>query len=68
MGGPLRKIPTFDQRAMAAKVVRAVVGDSIDETALWEMWVGEISKAIAEVAWSNPFVSDEHDMANGDKP
>ena len=53
---------------MAATVVLNVVGHSIDGTVLWETWVREISQAIANAAWSDPYVSDEIDMAEGRKP
>lgn len=63
-----RAVPTEDQRAMAATVVWNVVGNSIDGTVLWEKWVREISQAIADAAWSDPYISDETDMAEGHKP
>jgi hypothetical protein len=66
--GKARAVPTEDQRAMAATVVLNVVGHSIDGTVLWETWVREISQAIANAAWSDPYVSDEIDMAEGRKP
>jgi hypothetical protein len=66
--GKARALPTEDQRAIAATVVRKVVGHSIDGTVLWQTWVREISQAIAEAAWSDPYISDESDMAEGRKP
>jgi len=64
----VRAVPTEGQKAIAATVVRNVVGNSIDGTGLWEKWVREISQAIADAAWGNPYVSDETDMAEGRKP
>jgi hypothetical protein len=66
--GKARSVPTEDQRAIAAKVVWNVVGHSIDGTVLWDKWVREISQAIADAAWGNPYISDERDMAEGHKP
>ena len=66
--GKARAVPTEDQRALAATVVGNVVGHSIDGTVLWEKWVREISQAIADAAWNDPYVSDEIDMAEGRKP
>ena len=45
-----------------------VVGRSIDGTVLWEKWVREISQAIADAVWGDPYVTDESDMAEGHKP
>ena len=66
--GKGQAVPTKDQRAIAATVVRNVVGHSIDGTVFWEKWVREISQAIADAAWSNPFVGEETDLAEGRKP
>ena len=63
-----RAVPTEDQRAVAATIVRKVVGRSIDGTVLWEKWVREISQAMADAAWTDPYTSDESDMAEGRKP
>ncbi len=68
MSKTTRAVPTKDQRAIAATVVRSVVGHSIDGTALWEKWVREISRAIADAAWSDPFIGEEIDLAEGHKP
>ena len=68
MSAPFQKVPSDYQREMAARVVFKVVGRSLDGTALWERWVGEISRAIAANVWSDPFVSEENDMAAGSKP
>jgi hypothetical protein len=61
-------VPTKDQRAIAVRVVRSVVGHSIDGTVLSEKWVREISQAIADAAWSDPYVGEETDLAEGRKP
>jgi hypothetical protein len=66
--GKARAAPTEHQRALAATVVSNVVGHSIDGTVLWEKWVREISQAIADAAWGDPYVTDEADMAEGHKP
>jgi hypothetical protein len=63
-----RAVPTEDQRAIAVRVVWSVVGDSINGTVLLEKWVREISQAIADAAWSDPYVSEETDLAEGRKP
>jgi hypothetical protein len=66
--GKARALPTEDQRAIAATVVLNVVGHSIDGSVLWETWVREISQAIADLAWSDPYVGDEIDMAEVRQP
>ena len=63
-----RAAPTEQQRALAVTVMSNVVGHSIDGTVLWEKWVREISQAIADAAWGDPYVTDEADMAEGRKP
>ena len=61
-------VPTEVQKAIAATVVRNVVGHSIDGTGLWDKCVREISQAIADAAWGNPYVCDETDMAEDRTP
>lgn len=63
-----RAVPTEEQRTIAASVVCNVVGHSIDGTDLWKKWVSEISQALADAAWNDPYVSGEAEMEEGSKP
>jgi hypothetical protein len=67
MSKTTRGVPTKDQRAIAATVVQKVVGHSIDGTVLWGKWVREISQAIADAAWSDPYVGEEIGLTEGGK-